>query len=306
MAVVSIIIPAHNYGFCISETLESLIRQTYRDWECLVIDDGSVDNTKEIVDNYVLNDNRIRYYYQNCQGVSAARNTGLAKAMGEYIQFLDADDILLDNKLKTHVDFLLMNREVDIVYSDIRYFLSGNLNVLSYSLDMQNIEWLPKIDYKKETGMAYLALNNIVPIQAPLSRAILLRKVGLFDTSMRYCEDWDYWFRCVATGGTIHYLHNQDAMSLVRVHNVSASQNKDALARGASQVSLKVLDYIENNPYVVTPSQLAGLRRTRALEYVKEKQYLKGLLLFFRTINKSADSSISFVDILYWIRKTVL
>lgn len=304
--MVSIIIPAHNYGFCIAETLDSLLKQTYTNWECLVIDDGSVDNTREIVNKYVLNDNRIQYHYQDCQGVSAARNAGFIKAVGEYIQFLDADDLLLDKKLEIHVDFLLKNKEVDIIYSDVRYFFSGNLDILSHSLDMQNIEWLPKINYKEETGMAYLALNNIVPIQAPLSRVTLLHKVGLFDTSMRYCEDWDYWFRCVATGGVIHYLHNKDAMSLVRVHSISASQNRTALGKGASQMSQKVLKYIEENPHVVTPSQLAGLRRVKAMEYVKEKQYVKGLLLFFRTLNKADDSQISLWDMFYWIRKTHL
>lgn len=304
MSTISIIIPSYNYASFISETLESIIKQNYEQWECLVIDDGSSDATEAVVRPYAQADARIRYIYQNNQGVSTARNNGLAQATGEYIQFLDADDLLAPGKLLTHVRFLEAHPTVDIVYSDSRYFANGDLTRLSYSLDMQNLEWLPKVDEQENTAITYLVEQNLMPIQAALSRRTLLQKVGSFDTAIRYCEDWDYWFRCAVAGGRFFYLDSTEALSYIRVHNISASQNNAALAAGAKVMRSKAFAYIERNPGAVSPAQYAAMRRTKALELVKDKHYSAGIGLFLRTIGKTNTSHISFKDILYWVIKS--
>jgi len=97
--LVSIIVPCFNYGQFLSEALESLLAQTYPRWECIIVDDGSTDNTKEAVNFYVQKDSRFRYIYQVHRGVSSARNRALKEAAGTYIQFLDADDMLEKDKL---------------------------------------------------------------------------------------------------------------------------------------------------------------------------------------------------------------
>ena len=84
----------------IAETLDSLLLQSYDHWECLIIDDGSNDKSKDIANTFSKNDNRFKYYFQHNTGPSAARNSGIQKSSGEYIQFLDADDVLLENALK--------------------------------------------------------------------------------------------------------------------------------------------------------------------------------------------------------------
>ncbi|HEY5588734.1 MAG TPA: glycosyltransferase family 2 protein, partial [Candidatus Paceibacterota bacterium] len=90
---ISVIIPTYNRANLIRNTIMGVINQTFTDWELLVVDDGSTDNTKEIVDELIKNDNRIKYFYQEASGgPSSPRNLGIEKATGEYVAFLDSDD----------------------------------------------------------------------------------------------------------------------------------------------------------------------------------------------------------------------
>ncbi|KAB2867528.1 MAG: glycosyltransferase family 2 protein, partial [Bacteroidales bacterium] len=98
--LISVIIPTYNAERFIIETLTSVINQSYTHWECIIIDDGSTDSTKEIIDEYCKADNRIKYYYQKNSGPSVARNVGVKIALGEYIQFLDSDDVLLPERFE--------------------------------------------------------------------------------------------------------------------------------------------------------------------------------------------------------------
>jgi glycosyltransferase involved in cell wall biosynthesis len=97
----SIILPTYNRAHMISRAIESVINQTYDNWELIIIDDGSTDNTKELVRTYIDKDSRIKYHYQENAERSAARNNGIKLAKGEYICFLDSDDEFLSNHLKT-------------------------------------------------------------------------------------------------------------------------------------------------------------------------------------------------------------
>lgn len=304
MEVITVIVPTHNYGLYIAETLESLLQQTYPHWKCLIIDDGSVDNTREIVLAYEARDSRFYYIYQDNQGVSAARNAGLAQAKGEYIQFLDADDLLPTNKFALHVDYLRQNPTVDIVYSDVRYFLSTDKGKLSRSFDMGDVEWIPKVDDAPEVAFWHLLHGNIMPIQAPLSKASLFHEVGLFDATIKYCEDWDYWVRCVVAGGKIRFLDAAEAISLVRVHQTSASQNTVAIARGGEFITEKFTKYLQDNPTAISKRLQTDIKRSRALTLIRNNEYAKGLILFLRTIMQPHNGRISAKDIAYWLNAT--
>jgi glycosyltransferase involved in cell wall biosynthesis len=96
----SIVIPTYNRAHLISRAIDSVVNQTYKNWELIIVDDGSTDNTKELVENYTRKDNRIRYVYQENAERSAARNKGVENAKGEYVCFLDSDDYYLDYRLK--------------------------------------------------------------------------------------------------------------------------------------------------------------------------------------------------------------
>jgi len=120
--LISIIIPCYNYSLYIPQALKSLQEQDFTNWECWVIDDGSTDSTSRIVNDIAIYDKRINYVYQENQGQPVARNTGLRLAKGDYIQFLDADDLLEPMKFSRQLNYLLQNTEVDIVYGAVGYF----------------------------------------------------------------------------------------------------------------------------------------------------------------------------------------
>ena len=125
-SLVSIIVPTFNYDKFIGEALDSVLCQSYQNIECIVIDDGSTDATQKIVIEYQCRDPRIRYIYQDNMGVSAARNNGLRNAKGEFIQFLDADDLIDSKKIELQLSFLVAHPEVDVVYGDGFYFRTNN------------------------------------------------------------------------------------------------------------------------------------------------------------------------------------
>jgi glycosyltransferase involved in cell wall biosynthesis len=124
--MVSIITAVYNGEKYIAQTIESVLQQTYDNWEMIIIDDGSTDKSKMIIEEY-LGDNRIRYVYQDNMGALSSRNSGLAFAAGEYVAVLDQDDIWIPNKLKKQIEILKNNPAIGIVYSGIqRIDESGN------------------------------------------------------------------------------------------------------------------------------------------------------------------------------------
>lgn len=112
----SIIIATFNRATLLSRAIDSIVKQTFRDWEAVVVDDGSVDNTEQIVNSYRKLNLPISYLYQENQGVAAARNKGLKHAKGEYITFLDSDDWYRPNHLEDRNNILLKNKYVDLLH----------------------------------------------------------------------------------------------------------------------------------------------------------------------------------------------
>lgn len=119
MPLVSIIVPAYNAGKYIAETIDSVIAQTYSNWELIIVNDGSSDNTLPIIETYSHKDTRISFITKPNTGVSDTRNTGIAKARGEFIAFLDADDVWLPNNLEKKTDYLKNHPDIDFVFSNM-------------------------------------------------------------------------------------------------------------------------------------------------------------------------------------------
>lgn len=119
MCKVSVIIPTYNRAKYLPDAISSILNQTYQDFEIIIIDDGSIDNSKEIVSDFQKRDRRIKYFYQENKGVACSRNKGCMEAQGEYIAFLDSDDRAVLNRLKEQVKILDKNTKVDLVYGTI-------------------------------------------------------------------------------------------------------------------------------------------------------------------------------------------
>jgi len=182
--LVSVVIPTYNYAHFLCNAVDSVLAQTYRNIEIIVVDDGSSDNTSEIAKGYGA---RINYIYQANRGLSAARNAGIRVAGGEFIAFLDADDMWMPDKIMKQVQVLKDHGAVGAVGSNL-YQVDENLRDLAV---VKNKNYAPE-KFSRE-----LLFFNIV---GGGGSSILLRKecfrvAGLFDEELRAAEDWDMWLR---------------------------------------------------------------------------------------------------------------
>ena len=181
---VSVILPAYNRGYCICFAIESVLNQNYSNFELIVIDDGSTDDTSDVIQKY---NDKIIYIYQQNQGAAAARNAGMRKAKGEYIAFIDSDDLWTREHLEKHINVLDAN---------IEYAMSYNLARI---IDHRNIETgLSAINVFLDEDIYPEMLfinNNIITTPSVVLRKLVLDEIGNFDESMDMCEDIDLWRR---------------------------------------------------------------------------------------------------------------
>jgi glycosyltransferase involved in cell wall biosynthesis len=178
----SVVIPNYNHGQYVGNAIRSVLGQEYRDFEIIVVDDGSTDNSRDVVAQF---GDQVRYIWQENQGLSAARNTGLEAAKGAYIGLLDADDMYEPDFLSSLVSVLEANPDADGIFCGYRF-----VDHLNNPLPQVEARLIPD-------GQLYRALldgNFLVP-ESMLVRRRCYKNVGLFDETLRACEDWDMWLR---------------------------------------------------------------------------------------------------------------
>ena len=246
LPLVTVIIPAYNYARFIADALKSVQSQSYQHWECIVVDDGSTDDTSGVVRSFSEADRRIKYVRQDNRGLAAARNSGIASSAGEYLQFLDADDLLEQRKLERQVEFLEQHPEIDIVFSDARYFKTGNEDEQLFSQDAANLPWVAHLSAKGQEVLPALVRNNIMVVNAPLLRRSVLNDVGLFDGSVKGIEDWHYWVRCAIAGKYFHYEDFEGTRALVRIHDTSMSTDARLMLRSTLLMHRKFAEMVSD------------------------------------------------------------
>jgi glycosyltransferase involved in cell wall biosynthesis len=232
--LVSVIVASYNYARFIGQMLENLRAQTYHNWECVIVDDGSTDDTEAVVKSYAKLDPRIKFIRQSNQRQGAARNTGIENSTGTYIQFLDADDLIESKKLELQVAYLDLHPEVDITYSGARYFTEENINERALSRQYSMWDggaWMPEISGEGKVLLPTLLRNNIMAVNSPLVRRRVIDEVGLFDVRLTPVEDWDYWIRCAAKGLSFQFQDVAESRALVRAHEMSASKDQRRMLR---------------------------------------------------------------------------
>jgi glycosyltransferase involved in cell wall biosynthesis len=179
--LVSVIIPTYNRGWILKEALDSVLAQDFKDYELIVVDDGSTDNTREILGSYGRD---IVVLEQSNQGVSAARNRAIAAAAGKFVAFLDSDDLWLPQKLSRQLDFFYSNADARINQTEEIWVRNG-------------MRVNPKNRHQKFSGMIFehsLALCLVSP-SAVMIEKTLFEIVGVFDENLPACEDYDLWLR---------------------------------------------------------------------------------------------------------------
>ena len=187
--MVSIIIPAYNLATYLPETLDSVLNQTEKDWECLIIDDGSTDHTAEVANQYVAKDGRFKYFKKENGGVSDTRNYGIARSAGKYILPLDADDLIDSEYIQEAVSVLEHNPSVKVVYCNAELFgeQSGQWNLPDYSFEG-------------------LLRSNMIFVTALFRKSDYLQTEGFSPEMKGGLEDWDFWLSLLETGGDVYKL----------------------------------------------------------------------------------------------------
>ncbi|MEB2775205.1 glycosyltransferase family 2 protein [Algoriphagus sp. D3-2-R+10] len=233
---VSVIIPSYNYADYLAECLDSVLSQSWQDWEAWIIDDGSTDHTWEVAQNYQQKDPRIKYHYQENKGLSNARNTGLSLCNGELIQFLDADDLLSKDKLSLQVAQLEQHSEVAISYCQTWYFKSAAPDALYTDLTLKSNSAHPIIDGKGFEVLQLLIRSNFTTVSSPLIRKSIIEKGVIFPETVSNSEDWYFWLQCALKGNHFQFLSNSLAFTKIRVHGDSMSQQKLKMYYGELQL----------------------------------------------------------------------
>lgn len=212
--VISIIIPVYNQEKYLAETLNSVLNQSYSNWECILVNDGSADNSVSVINQYLAKDNRFSFINSENKGVSHARNLALKQVKGDYILFLDGDDIIHPEKLQMAISNFEQNTDLSIVFNTTNYFQDTIENVL--------------FDIQLETELVnfngillYWGEKITIPIHSAIIQKTLFDGIE-FNTNLTAQEDWLVWLRLFQKKPKVFIL--DEVLSYYRKHNTSRTQ----------------------------------------------------------------------------------
>ncbi|NMH25329.1 glycosyltransferase family 2 protein [Flavobacterium solisilvae] len=221
--LVSIIIPTYNRAHLIGETLNSVLAQTYTHWECIIVDDGSTDNTDEVVGEYVKKDSRFQYHkrdFNKRKGASSCRNIGLELANGEYIQFLDSDDLMDDNKIEVQIDKLIRIEGLCIAFCKW-----GNFSNINVKKCYDNFKVYNEFDDGYMFFDAMKDSRGFLPIHSYLIKQEIIGKAGCWNEFLTNNDDAEFMVRIISHIEKIIYceessvwyrLNGEDNLSLLK------------------------------------------------------------------------------------------
>lgn len=251
--LISIIIPTYNRTHFIWQTLDSIIAQTYTNWECIVVDDGSSDYTGELLEFYIKRDSRISYYKRpknHLKGPNGCRNFGFKKSKGDWIKFFDSDDILVPKALSLNVENL---SELDVVITKVKY-----IDEKGKPINLEH-HYLPIKNLIEDYFVGRITYYTFGPLW---NRSFLLRQAYLFDEGISNLDDWDFNLRMLYQEPRITYIH--EPLILYRLHRNSLSQE------------IKKLNYEElKSEFHARKKHLNILKKNSTVNYLFLKEYDK-------------------------------
>ena len=219
--LVSVIIPTYNRALTLQATIQSVLRQTYKEFEIIVIDDGSMDDTEQIINNF--NDKKIIYIRQDHKGASFARNKGIGNAKGEYIAFLDSDDIWLSTKIEKQLAVFKNSKfNPGVVYCGIGYIDESSEEIREEKLSA----------YKGNIFLYLLGARRNVVLGAGstvLVKRECFKECGLLDENLPYRIDLELLIR-ISRKFTFDYV--SQPLAKIRIHNKRMSSNIDSIIKG--------------------------------------------------------------------------
>lgn len=246
------VIPCYNHAHFLPKAIESVLRQTHANTEIVVVDDGSTDDTKAVASRYP----QVRYVWQQNQGLSAARNTGIKHSTGDYLLFLDADDWLYPKGIETNVKHLQQNKELAFVSGFYNYVYINENEVVGGG-NVVNADYYCRL----------LQGNYICMIATVLFRKQVFQEF-LFDTSLRSCEDYDLYLKVTRKYPVYHHT---EKIAAYRIHSYNMSTNIPGMLKSA----LEVLSRHKQNLATETEKKAYPLGFKSWTDYYCKKIYKK-------------------------------
>jgi len=229
MKKVSVIVPCYNQAEFLNEALESVLQQSIHDWECIIVNDGSQDNTRDIGQEWQKKDARFKYIEITNSGVSKARNIGVEKAVGEFILPLDADDKISSNYLELAIKEFEKNNALKVVYSKAEKF-GGQVGLWNL----------------KPFSLHSLALDNMI-FCSGLYQKSEWERVGGYDVNMvSGLEDWEFWISLLKNGGEVKQLDEICFYYRIKSNSRNKSFDKQQLEEIYRYISKKHLQFYIN------------------------------------------------------------
>jgi len=282
--LVSIIVPCYKQAHFLNESLQSVLNQTYVDWECIIVNDGSQDNTESIAKQWCKKDNRFSYLYKENGGLSSARNSGIAISKGEYILPLDADDCIYKDYLIKLVPELQQDNSLAIV-SCYSQFFEKNLKNINYEL--------------KPNGTTYhylLYVNQL--IASSLYRKKCWEEVGGYDENMKKgFEDWEFWIAITKLGWKykvvaefLFYYRKSKKSMLVDTINNHSETNKEYIYKKHREIYIKDFDNcMKVLFYQLKTHRVSEMRIKKSMEYRIAKIIAKPFRIFQKLMLKKIN-----------------
>ena len=207
---VSVVVPCYNQAQYLDEALQSVLDQTFSNWECIIINDGSPDNTEQVAHKWLQLDSRFKYITQENSGLSEARNAGILTAKGQYILPLDSDDKIGKDYLELAIEVFQKDAAIKIVYCKARKFGAADTewNLPTYNLDE-------------------LFVDNMIFCSALFRKEDWI-SVGGYDKNMREgLEDWEFWIALLKDGSKVHRLEEVQFYYRIKSESMILSINKE-------------------------------------------------------------------------------
>jgi glycosyltransferase involved in cell wall biosynthesis len=302
--LVSVIIPTYNRSAFLREAIESVISQTYRPIECIIVDDGSNDNTKEVVakiQNSNISSFTVKYIFQQNAGSQVARNTGTAASTGEFIQYLDSDDLLYPEKIEKQVLYLTVNKEVDGVFGDWEMGTPGKKDFVEA--------------WDSDDMILQLLTERIIVNFSFLMKKGIIDKIGDWDVNIKRNQEIDFQVRGLLEGAK--FKHQKLTSGLWRIHegkriaNTTSSkeyltffQKWEKILKKKDAFTTKIKDNISNMYYWLCINNHYKSDAER-IEILKEAIRLNPKIHFIdsykmRLLSKIIGQNLSLKCWLYW------
>lgn len=214
--LVSVVIPCYNHALFLAEALNSVLEQTYDNWECIIVNDGSSDNTETIANDWCKKDIRFKYFFKENGGLSSARNLGLANSKGDFILFLDSDDFIAPEKLLLSVKSFMEDTSLDLVITDFNSVLRAKLVQLEPFVKLADFTFnLENILHKWDLGFS-------IPIHCALFKKDSVGDIR-FNEKLKAKEDWLFWIQFFKSDSRTLYINQ--ALVTYRMHEDSMTKN---------------------------------------------------------------------------------